>query len=275
MTQTAISSYAQHLRRDEKSPATIEKYLRYARAFTAFLDGSPLTRDAVLSYKEHIAQTYTAEGANGMISAVNSLLKFLDRSDLRITHLRIQRRSITPPERELLRDELQRLISSAESGGKNTLALIMQTIFATGIRVSELQYITVEAARAGQTEVRLKGKIRTVLLTDKLSKRLMRHAKERGIASGPIFLSRDGSPISRRVVWHWMKSLCKSARVLPSKVFPHNLRKLFARSFYKQNPNLAELADVLGHSDINTTRIYVATTGSQLRRRLESLELLI
>ena len=192
MEKSILSSFAEHLRHNEKSPATIEKYHRYASVFLALHDCGALTKDAVLAHKEYLAQNYTAEGANGMISAVNSLLSFLGRGDLRILPLRIQRRSIALPERQLKRDEFDRLIDAARRQGKDALALVLRTMFATGIRVSELCYITVEAARAGQTEVRLKGKVRTILLPEKLCRLLLRFAKERKIAVGAIFLSQSG-----------------------------------------------------------------------------------
>ncbi|MCL1828461.1 MAG: tyrosine-type recombinase/integrase [Oscillospiraceae bacterium] len=265
-----ITEYETELKREEKSSATIEKYLRYAKAFLLSLGGDTLTKDAVITWKQAVTARYTAAGANGMITAVNSFLKFLGRTDLRVMQLRVRRICIVRPERELCRRDLERLLSAAERKGKASLSLVMRTMFATGIRVSELRYITVESARAKEAEIRLKGKIRTILLPKKLCVRLLRHAMEGKITSGAIFLSRGGKPLDRFSVWRGMKLLGAAAGVAKSKVFPHNLRRLFARTFYHFTRNLAELADVLGHSDINTTRIYTAATGAQLRRRLDS-----
>ncbi|MDE7042167.1 MAG: tyrosine-type recombinase/integrase [Oscillospiraceae bacterium] len=208
-----------------------------------------------------------------MLSAVNRLLKFLGREECRVRSLRIQRRTFREQSRELTRGEYQRLLDAAAGLGRERLALLMETICATGIRVSEVQYITVEAARAGRTEIRLKGKIRTILLPSKLCRKLLKYARKQKTASGEIFLTRSGAPVSRRQIWREMKALCKEAGVEASKVFPHNLRHLFATAFYRACRDIVKLADVLGHSSIDTTRIYLITTGAEHARQMEKLGL--
>ncbi|MDR3310058.1 MAG: tyrosine-type recombinase/integrase [Oscillospiraceae bacterium] len=277
MTITAgtRAGFSAELRRGEKSAATVEKYLRYARRFSSELCGAELTKDAVIAYKARVAERYTAAGANGMIAAVNSLLVYLGRADLRVSPLKVQRRLFSPPERELNRGEFERLVAVTERGGDARLSLALRTMFATGIRVGELRFVTVEAARGGRTEIRLKGKIRELFLQPKLCKLLLGYAKRRGIASGSVFVTRSGKPIDRFAVWRGMKRLGRLAGVAAAKVFPHNLRHLFARIFYAKIPNLAALADVMGHSDVNTTRIYTASSGAELRRQLDSLRLIL
>ena len=206
-----------------------------------------------------------------MLSAVNRLLKFLGREECRIKFLRIQRRTFRERDRELTRAEYQRLLDAA--AGQERLGLLMEAICSTGIRVSEVRYITVEAARAGRTEIRLKGKIRTILLPAKLCRKLLRYAKKHKTASGEIFLTGNGKPVSRKQIWREMKKLCHKAGVESSKVFPHNLRHLFATVFYSACRDIVKLADVLGHSSINTTRIYLMTSGAEHARQLERLGL--
>jgi site-specific recombinase XerD len=270
-----IQKYAAWLRRGEKSAETIAKYKRCARDFAAFAGKSELTRELTVAYKAEIAGRYTAAGANGMIAAVNSLLTFMGLRELKVSQLRVQRRLFTPPERELKRPEFERLVASAESGGNSRMALVLRTMLATGIRVGELKFITVEAARAGRTEIRLKGKIRGLLLQPRLCSLILRYAKANGVESGAVFVTRSGKPLDRSNVWRGMKALARRAGIPPEKVFPHNLRHLFARIFFSKIPNLAALADVMGHSDVNTTRIYTATSSDELRRQLESLKLVL
>jgi integrase len=288
MAQTTIPAgrledFAAQLYREEKSTATVEKYLRYARIFIQFtMDGgrwaageASLTKDAVIAYKAYIAGRYSAVGANGMLAAVNSFLRFLGRAELRVSPLKIQRRLFLSAERVLKRPEFERLVAAAERFGNARMALVLRTMLATGIRVGELPFITVEAARAGQTEIRLKGKIREVFLQPKLCGLLLEYAKRRGVAKGPVFVTRGGKALDRFAVWRGMKALARAAGVEAKKVFPHNLRHLFAWIFYRKIPNLAALADVMGHSDVNTTRIYTAISGAECRRRLESLRLIL
>ena len=198
-----------------------------------------------------------------MLSAVNALFRFLGREDCKIRFLRVQRKAFREQSRELTRAEYQRLLDTAAEQGQERLGLLMETICATGIRVSEVRYITVEAAQRGRAEINLKGKIRTILLPAKLCRKLLKYTRKQKIASGEIFLTRGGKPVSRRQIWREMKMLCEKAGVESSKVFPHNLRHLFAATFYKVCRDIVKLADILGHSSINTTRIYLMTTGTE------------
>lgn len=273
VTRAQVSEFEAQLRREEKSAATIEKYVRYANAFLRFLGGRPLTKESAIAYKEWVSASYTACGANGMLAAVNSFFAFLKRADCRLRPLKVQRGLFLPPERELTRSDLERLLHAAQSQGKLRIALVMQTIFATGIRVGELRFITVEAARRARADVRFKGKTRTVFLTEKICGKLLKYAKQNGVLNGPVFVSAGKRPLDRSNIWAEMKRLCRGANVEEERVFPHNLRHLFARTYYESIPNLAELADLMGHSDVNTTRIYTATTGAELQKRLDRLNL--
>jgi integrase len=260
----------------------MEKYLRYAGRFTQMMTqdkqcetDNALTKEYVIAYKTHVATRYTAAGANGMLAAVNSFLVFLGRGDLRVAPLKVQRRLLLPSEKELRRSDFARLAETAERMGKTRVALVMRTMLATGIRVGELKFITVEAAKTGHTEIRHKGKTREIFLPKKLCKLLLGYAKKLEITGGTVFVTRTAKPIDRFSVWRGMKQIGKLAGVAATKVFPHNLRRLFARTFFAKFPNIAELADIMGHSDVNTTRIYTATTGAEFREHLEALNLLL
>ena len=208
-----------------------------------------------------------------MLAAVNAFFRFAGWEECRVRALRLQRRMFREPERELSREEYLRLLETARGRGQERLALLMETICATGIRVSEVRDITVEAVRAGRAEIALKGKIRTILLPGKLCRKLRKYAAARGIASGQVFLTRTGNSLSRKQIWAEMKALCQAAGVPASRVFPHNLRHLFARAFYRACRDVAKLADVLGHSSVETTRIYLLSTGAEHARYLEGLGL--
>lgn len=273
LTPEQIAAYGLYLRREEHAPGTIEKYLRDIRTFAAWLDGRPLTRELAAEWKEHLLATGHVPGTvNSMLAALNSFLRFLGL-DFRVKFLKIQRRMFRDQSRELTREEYGLLVSTARADGKERLALLMEAICATGVRVSEVQYLTVEAARTGRAEISLKGKIRVILLTNKLCRKLLKYARKNKIASGEIFITRSGKGMSRRQIWAEMKALCKAAGVDAEKVYPHNLRHLFARTFYKSCKDIARLADVLGHSSIETTRIYLLTTGAEHTRQLERLRL--
>ena len=275
ITTERITAYGVYLRREERAPATLEKYLRDIRAFAAWLGDSPVSREAVTNWKEYLlAQGRAPVTVNGALSALNGLFRFLGW-DCRVKFLKIQRRLFRDQSRELTRTEYERLIRTAEAQGKHRLALLMEAICATGIRVSEVKYLTVEAAGAGCAEISLKGKIRAILLPGKLCRRLLKYAKKQKIASGEIFLTKSGKGLSRRQIWAEMKRLCAAAGVEPSKVFPHNLRHLFATAFYRACKDIAKLADVLGHSSIETTRIYLVTSGTEHRKQLDRLGLIV
>lgn len=274
VNQRVLEAFRRALMDQERSAATIEKYMRDVRRFARFVGKRPLVKQIVLAYKGKLAGRYTAASANSMLAAVNALLRYLGWHDLCVKQYKLQRQVYMPEEKELTRAEYERLVNTAWDRGNERLGLILQTICATGIRISELTFITVEAARAGEAIVRCKGKTRTVLLVEELREMLIRYARQQGLSAGPVFVTRSDRPVSRTAVWRDMKTLCRAADVPPEKVFPHNLRHLFARTFYAAEKDIAKLADILGHSSIDTTRIYVATTGAEHRRRMESLHLI-
>ena len=265
-----IQAYANHLRLEEKSAATVEKYLRDIRAFICWPDGREITKERTAEWKAHLTeQGYAPASVNAMLSALNGLLDFLELGTCRVKFLKLQRRMFRDDGRDLTRSDYDALTAAAKARGKVRLALLMEAICATGIRVSEVRYITVEAAKAGRAEIALKGKIRTILLPNKL----LKYAKQQKNASGEIFLTRNGTPLSRRQIWAEMKGLCGAAGVTASKVFPHNFRHLFATAFYRATRDIVKLADVLGHSSIETTRIYLLTSGAEHQRQLDRLGL--
>lgn len=273
LTPEQITAYGLYLRREEHAPGTIEKYLRDIRAFAAWTENRPVTQELAAAWKEHLLATGHSPGTvNSMLAALNSLFRFLDWN-IQVKFLKIQRKLFRDQARELTREEYDLLVSTARASGKERLALLMEAVCATGVRVSEVRYLTVEAARAGRADISLKGKIRTILLPGKLCRKLLKYARKNKIASGEIFITRSGKSMSRRQIWAEMKALCKAAGVAPEKVYPHNLRHLFARIFYKSCKDIARLADVLGHSSIETTRIYLVTTGAEHTRQLERLGL--
>ena len=266
-----LTAYAAHLRREERAGATIEKYTRDIRAFAAWLDGAAITKDAAVAYKEHLVKTRAPAGVNAVIAALNGFFAYL-KVDIKLKPLKIQRQTYTDASRELTRAEYVRLIAAAQHNG-GSVWLVLQTICATGIRVSELRYITAEAARQGFAVITNKGKTRTVFLPKGLTAQLCKYIKEQKIESGCIFIARNGRPIDRRSVWFKMKKLCSAANVNKAKVFPHNLRRLFARTFYAKHKDIVKLADILGHSDVRTTRIYVMESGDEHRKRVDCLGL--
>ena len=275
LTQKELSAFAAHLRREEKSAGTAEKYLRDAGRFARWLEGRPVTAELAAAWREYLtAQGYAPVTVNAALSALNGLFRFLGWEECRVKFLKIQRRVFRDQGRELTRPEYDRLLAAARSLGRDRLALLMEAICSTGVRVSEVKYLTVEAARAGRAEVRLKGKIRTILLPGKLCRKLLKYAKTQKTVSGEIFLTRNGKSLGRRQIWAEMKRVCREAGVVPSKVFPHNLRHLFATTFYRACKDIVRLADVLGHSSIDTTRIYLMTTGEEHARLLEGLRLI-
>lgn len=274
LTPAQAAAYEVHLRREERAAGTVEKYLRDLRAFARWLGGRPVTQEAVAAWKDSLCgRGYAPVTVNSMLAALNGCFDFLGWNGLRVKFLKIQRRLFRDTGRELTRPEYDRLVQTARNLGRERLALLMEAVCATGIRVSEVRYITVEAARKGKAEIRLKGKIRTILLPNKLCRKLLKYARKNKIASGELFLTRSGKSLSRRQIWSEMKRLCHAAGVAPSKVFPHNLRHLFAVAFYKSCKDVVKLADVLGHSSVETTRIYLLSTGEEHARHLERLGL--
>ena len=263
LTPKIISDFYAFLRSEEKSENTIKKYIRDVRAFAVYQNGAEVTKEAAIAYKNKLlSENYTVRSINSMLASLNSLFSFLEWADCKVKSIRLQRQLYCPEAKELTKAEYVRLVNTAKQQGNERLNLLIQTICGTGIRVSELQYITVEAAACGEVIVSLKGKTRTVFIIKELKKKLLRYAAEQKIKSGSIFITRNGKPMSRTNIWREMKKLSVQAGVNPQKVFPHNLRHLFARTFYGMEKDIAKLADVLGHSSIDTTRIYIITTGS-------------
>jgi len=264
-----------HLRNEERSAATIEKYMRDVRFFASFIRDAEISKQTVLEYKSKLGETYAVASANSMIAAMNCFLRFCGWHDLCVKQFKMQREVYCSEEKELTRAEYVRLLEAANAKHNERLNLIIQTICGTGIRVSELQYITVEALHNGEAIVNCKGKNRRVFIVPELKKKLLRYVKEQGISAGTVFVTRGGKPVSRNSIWKDMKALCEQAHVSPSKVFPHNLRHLFARTFYGIEKDIAKLADILGHASINTTRIYIVTTGAEHKRKMEHMKLII
>lgn len=258
---------------EEKSCTTIEKYLRDVGAFMGWLGVRDLDKVAVMQYKAEIAEKYAVASVNSILSAVNSFLEFYGKGDLCVKCLKRQRNMFYDKEKELTHTEYKLLLLAAKRLKKEQILLIMQTICATGIRVGELPYITVEAVKSGVVQVHLKGKVRTVLLGSKLCRLLASYIKRRRIATGSVFVTRSGRAVDRFAVWKAMKALCAAAGVPRGKVFPHNLRHLFARTYYEQEKDIVRLADILGHSSVNTTRIYTMESGETHRRQIERLGL--
>lgn len=275
LTEKEIRKFRKYLADGEYAQGTQEKYLRDVEHLRRWLDGQPLTKRKMVGWKDHLLRTgYAPVTVNGMLAALNCFFKTMGWNTLRVKELRIQRRLFRSRERELSKEEYMRLLDAARGKNKQRLALLMETICATGIRVSEVRYITVETVQQGRAEISLKGKIRTILIPNKLCRKLQKYAKKEKIASGEIFLTRSGKGISRRQIWAEMKAICVQAGVAATKVFPHNFRHLFARTFYKACKDVAKLADVLGHSSIDTTRIYLISTGYEHAQQLERLGLI-
>lgn len=276
ITEQTMRAYEKHLQLEEKSTATIQKYIRDVNAFRSFIGGEEISKESVIRFKQYLLQSgYASRSVNSMLASLNSLFSFLGWHGCKVRMIRLQNQIYCPEEKELSRAEYARLCTAAKEARNYRLWMILQTICSTGIRVSELKYITVEAVKRGEAAVSCKAKTRRVFLVSELRKKLLRFAAEQKITTGLIFVTRTGKPISRTNIWREMKALCARAAVDPRKVFPHNLRHLFARVFYSMEKDLAKLADILGHSSIDTTRIYIVSTGLEHRRKLEQMRLLV
>lgn len=274
LTQREFDQFEDYLRHDEREESTIEAYLRSLTRFAEWADGRAVTKELAMEWKAALSEAgYRPISVNAMLAAVNKFFTCMGREDCKVKYLKLQRQMFRKSEKDLSKEEYQRLVQAAHEKGDLRMELILETICATGIRVGELKYITVEAVRAGVAEIALKGKIRTILLPHRLCRKLQKYAKQQKIASGKLFLTQDGLPVSRQSIWTRMKALCEAAGVERSKVFPHNLRSLFARSFYGSCHDVVRLADVLGHSSIETTRIYLLSTGKEYLRQLDKLGL--
>ncbi len=275
ITAQMIAGFVKYLQEDEKSRATIEKYKRDLEAFVFFANGSVITKELAIRYKEYLKSAYKPSSVNSMLAAVNRFFKEMGWYDCVVKALKVQRAVFRLKDRELNKEEYYRLLEAAKTKKNRRLYLIMETICATGIRVSELQFITAEALKTERAAVTLKGKTRTVLLPKALCRKLRQYAKERGIQNGSLFITKYGRPMDRSNILHEMKALCEIAGVERSKVFPHNLRHLFACVFYKAVKDITRLADLLGHSNINTTRIYTSVSGEEQARQIAKLGLVI
>lgn len=274
LTARHIESFRTYLMTEEKSAATVEKYLRDVRKFAWDKTGI-ITRETVLTYKRWLQENYAVRSVNSVLTSLNRLFVYCGWGELRVKTIKIQRRVFCAEERELTQGEYIRLCRAAKKKGNERLSMLLQTVCGTGIRVSELEAITVEAARRGEAVIACKGKTRVVLIIRRLQQKLLRYAAKQGIRSGMIFVTRSGKPMNRTNIWREMKQLCAAAEVDPQKVFPHNLRHLFAREFYRADKDIAKLAVILGHSSIDTTRIYIISTGAEHRRRMERLHLIL
>ena len=274
LTEREFDQFEDYLRHDEREESTIEAYLRSLTRFAEWADGRAVTKELAMEWKTALSESgYRPISVNAMLAAVNKFFTCMGREDCKVKYLKLQRQMFRKSEKDLSKEEYQRLVQAAHEKGDLRMELILETICATGIRVGELKYITLEAVRAGVAEIALKGKIRTILLPRRLCRKLQKYAKQQKIASGKIFLTQDGLPVSRQSIWTRMKALCEAAGVERSKAFPHNLRSLFARSFYGSCHDVVRLADVLGHSSIETTRIYLMSTGKEYLRQLDKLGL--
>lgn len=272
---TKVEKFAAYLYEEERSKNTVTKYLRDLRAFFLYLKGGEVCKEAVLGWKGTLVADYAPASVNSMLAAVNSFFDWLEQPQLKVKPLKIQRMIYAKPEKELSHAEYDRLVAEAEHRCNRRLSLLLQTICSTGIRISELRFITVTAIKTGRTEVGCKGKNRVVFLPNSLCKALGQYCRDEKLESGPIFRSKSGKPLDRSNIWRDMKTLCESAGVAPDKVFPHNLRHLFARTYYSLERDLSRLADLLGHSNVTTTRIYTRESGTKHIQQLERMGLVL
>lgn len=275
ITEESIIRFEKELRYNEKAAATVKKYGSILRDFAGYLNGAELSKEKLMDYRDHLLESRKPQTVNGILTAIHSYLSYCGIDGMKVRLLKVQRQAFLDESRELSEAEYKRLLAAAQSNGNERLYLLMMTICGTGIRVSELVYITVEAAKHGRAQIRMKGKCRTIMIPKDLCKKLLAYAKDNNITEGHIFRTKSGRPLDRTNICHDMKKLCKDARVDSRKVFPHNLRHLFARTFYAIEKNLAHLADVLGHCRIETTRIYVAVSATAHERILNKMKLIV
>lgn len=274
ITQDLIENFKNHLINEEKASATLEKYMRDIKAFSEWTLGSELDKRKVLDYKEYLIGKFAPASVNSVLSSLNSFFEFNNWYELKVRMLKIQKQIFAQKDKELSKTEYERLLDAAKAKSNQRLYLLMQTICSSGIRVSELQYVTVEAIKLRKATINCKGKMRIVILPKELCRMLTEYAKTQNLTSGSVFVTKTGKPLDRSTIWKMMKALCESARVSKYKVFPHNLRHLFARTFYTLQKDIVRLADILGHSSVNTTRIYTMETGEIHRKQIQKLGLL-
>lgn len=275
ITLELIENFKNHLIYDEKSKATIEKYVRDISAFYMWAIGRKLEKTLVLEYKQYLVNNYAPTSVNSILSSINSFFGYNEWYELKVKSLKIQKQIFADKEKELTKNEYERLLKTAKKKNNEQLYMLMQTICSSGISVSELCAITVEAVKNRMANINCKGKMRIIILPNKLCQMLTRYIKEHNIISGSVFVTRTGKPLNRSNIWRLMKNLCDEADVSKYKVFPHNLRHLFARTYYSIEKDIVRLADILGHSSVNTTRIYTMETGETHRNQIQKLGLLI
>ncbi len=269
-----LCRFKKHLVKDEKSKATIKKYTMALKRLSIWLNGRKLSKDLLLQYRDLLLENKKAQSVNSYISAINTYLNYFELEDLKLKLVKVQRQAFIDETKELTEKEYKRLLNVAKNKGNERLYLLMLTLCSTGIRVSELSHITVEASKKGQAEIYMKGKYRKILLPKELSKRLLLYAKDKEIQKGTIFITKNGYPMDRSNICHDLKKICQEAKVSEDKVYPHNFRHLFARKFFEIEKNIAHLADVLGHSHIETTRIYVAVSATKHLKILNKMHLI-
>ena len=274
ITNELIDNFKMHLYEEERSDNTIEKYLRDIYSFTKYIGTKRLQKSDVLEYKQRLCENYSPRSVNSMLSSLNALFMYMNWYDLKVKTLKIQRRIFADKEKELSKIEYERLLTAAQNKKNERLYYLMQTIASTGLRVSEIKYVTCEAVRQGQAVIDCKGKIRQIFLPKKLCQMLKQYIKSRNIKSGSVFITRSGKPLDRCAIWKMLKDLCESANVSKDKVFPHNFRHLFARTFYSLQKDIVRLADILGHSSVETTRLYTMESGTEHIKQLQKLGLL-
>lgn len=270
-----IGEFRIYLRENERAESTVQKYVREVERLSEFLAGESITKEKILQYREVLKGRYQARTVNGKLSAINAYVSFVGTENCKVKLLRIQNRPFVDPSRQLEEREYHKLLLAAKKMKKERLYYMLLSICGTGIRVSELQYITVESVREGKAEINMKGKNRIILLSKGLLKKLEEYIEKYHITSGSVFQTRNGNPVNRSNICREMKKLCEYAGVNQTKVFPHNLRHLFARKYFEVEKNISLLADVLGHSSIETTRIYVAASASEHERIIEKVNLII
>ena len=274
ITQRHMDDFKKYLYEEEKSSNTVEKYLRDVRFFAVWSEDKSIEKTDVLKYKKYLCEKYAPKSVNSMLSSINAFFGFLGWYELKVKTLKIQRQIFLDKEKELTKSEYERLLHSAKSKNNERLYLLMQTLGSTGIRISELKYITVEAVRSQSVSIHSKGKLRTVFLPVQLCRMLKKFAKKNNIDTGTVFITKKGKPLDRTSIWKMMKYLCEDANVSKSKVFPHNFRHLFARTFYSLEKDIVRLADLLGHSNVETTRIYTMESGDVHIKLIQKLGLL-
>lgn len=271
MITDKIEAFRTYLKGEERAESTVAKYVHDVENFSMWLGERTLSRESVLEYKTALCETYAPASVNAALSSLNCFFGFLERYDFRVKYLKTQKKTFSSLEKELIKNEYERLVQTAYGKGNERLSLVLQTVASTGIRISELSHITVQAVLRGTAEIHCKGKWRQIFLPKKLCKLLKEYAKKRKIKSGPVFITRNGKPLDRSNIWTEMKKLCRAAGVSEKKVFPHNLRHLFARTYYHMHKDVVRLADILGHSSVDTTRIYTMESGETHRRQIEKL----